>query len=461
MFTKAGLRAVLSRRRFADISEPLPSGSIYNLEGHHNGPHVWVGGHLAGLDTAPWDPVFYMHHAYVDAVWARFREQQIENGINPETDYPERARRGHRRNDVINFQPYFELVTNLEAMGNRFANLVTYEPFPVCENNCNNSPHLYCDQVRRVCISRIRAQTVQANSFMDMGAARGASFSIQSQSLARAMARGPLPIGQKFGRSPFTDARNRPDEIGTASAATQIRRAGSAVRSRARSSRTRGRREVPQNSTFEVSHLQSVSTMDRSLTNTFIMDGAIDLKRWAYIPVRVIYSRSHNPQGVDPTLSGAVDQSSDTCQITKSGASKVFVASSGLNYYGTYQEFAIIDDRQPVYSTTTAIGIKNPIYGEGEVLFTAHDSCGRPCRPLCLTSIGGHREYKGCAGAFKITTSSPQMYSLTYKDAVTPDLATLNMVDSHTEDSIPPITFVCDNAKTWPWEFKPLLNPIK
>lgn len=169
-----------------------------------------------------------MHHAYVDAVWARFRELQIQNGFNPETDYPRRPRQGHRRNDVINFGPYFELVTNLEAMANRFADLVTYEPFPVCENNCNNSPHLYCDQLRLVCISRIRtAVQTSVAGIVAMGASRGVSSNIQSQSLARAVARGPLPVGRKFSDSPFIDIRNRPDNIGTARAAPQIRRASS------------------------------------------------------------------------------------------------------------------------------------------------------------------------------------------------------------------------------------------
>lgn len=451
LFTKEGLRAVLSRRRFADISEPQTSGSIYSLEGHHNGPHVWVGGHLSGLNTAPWDPVFYMHHAYCDAVWARFREQQVENGIDPENDYPRRPRRGHRPNDVINFGPYFEQVTNLEAMANRFANLVTYEPFPVCENNCNNSPHLYCDQRERVCISRSRAEALQAFGALAVGVARGQSFSIQSRTINRAMARGPLPIGQQFGRSPFTDVRNRPDNLEIAPAASQIRKASTQVRSRA--SRRRVRRDVSQDASFQDSHLQSVSTMERSFTNTFILDGTVDLKRWAYIPVRVFYTRSHNPQGIDPTLSGALDQANDTCQTTHSGASKVFVASNGLDYYGTYQEFAIIDNRQPVYSTTTAIGIKNPEYGEGKVLFTAHDSCGRPCRPLCLTSVGGHRKYKGCSGSFKITTSSPQMYSLTYKDALTDNLEILNVIESPADSSVPQIAFVCDNVNRWPWEY--------
>ncbi|XP_034313327.1 tyrosinase-like protein 1 [Magallana gigas] len=457
LFTKAGVRAVLSRRRFQDISEPLPRGNIYSLERHHNGPHVWVGGHLSALNSATWDPVFFMHHAYVDAVWARFRQLQIQSGINPETNYPSTSQRGHRPNDVISFGTLFERVTNIQAMANRFANLVTYEAFPVCENNCNNSPDLYCDQNRRVCISRARANSpATASGFVAMGAARGVSLDMQSQALDRAMARGPLPVGEKFSDSPFHDIRNRPDNLGTARVATQIRRAHSRVRRhsrRRRMQRRRVRRAAPLNATLQHNHFQSVSALDRSFTNTFIIDGVVDIKRWVYIPVHVIYSRSQNVQGIDPTLFGTVDQIEDTCQTAHSGASKVFVTSNGLNYYGMYTEYAIIDNRQPVYTNTMTVGVKNPEYGTGETLFTAYDSCGRPCRPLCLTFVNGQRNNKGCSGAFRISTSSPQMYSITYGDALNSTLMTYSQIDTHADFSAPALTFLCDNSNTWPWDY--------
>uniref|UniRef100_A0A8W8NPG3 Uncharacterized protein n=2 Tax=Magallana gigas TaxID=29159 RepID=A0A8W8NPG3_MAGGI len=134
-----------------------------------------------------------------------------------------------------------------------------------------------------------------------------------------------------------------------------------------------------------------------------------------------------------------------------SGASKVFVSSNGLNYYGMYTEYAIIDNRQPVYSTTMVVGVKNPEYGEGETLFTAYDSCGIPCRPVCQTSINGQRNYKGCSGAFRISTSFPQMYSITYGDALDSTLMTYSNV-AHADYSVPALTFVCDNSNVWPWD---------
>lgn len=38
----------------------------------HNGPHNWVGGVMSG-GTSPFDPVFYLHHTYIDMLWAQWQ----------------------------------------------------------------------------------------------------------------------------------------------------------------------------------------------------------------------------------------------------------------------------------------------------------------------------------------------------------------------------------------------------
>lgn len=159
----------MSRRNYGEITSierGLPY--FYSLEGHHNGPHLWTGGHIRFPNTASWDPVFFMHHAYVDAVWEAFRERQRRNGINPETDYPTNPPPGHDINQIIDFRPYFPLLTNRDAMSNAIANLVTYEPFATCRNQCNRSPHLYCDSLRGVCVSRTRPRVVQHLILLDL-----------------------------------------------------------------------------------------------------------------------------------------------------------------------------------------------------------------------------------------------------------------------------------------------------
>jgi tyrosinase len=51
------------------------------LQGVHNSGHVWVGGSMGSVPTAPADPVFWMHHAEIDRIWAEW--QTAHPGQNP------------------------------------------------------------------------------------------------------------------------------------------------------------------------------------------------------------------------------------------------------------------------------------------------------------------------------------------------------------------------------------------
>lgn len=43
-------------------------------DGLHNPVHRWIGGNM-GDATSPNDPVFFMHHCYIDLLWERWRKQ--------------------------------------------------------------------------------------------------------------------------------------------------------------------------------------------------------------------------------------------------------------------------------------------------------------------------------------------------------------------------------------------------
>jgi tyrosinase len=69
--TAAQLSAVLSATSYdaSPWSASSPGGMRTGLEGLHNQVHVWVGGHM--LQTvSPDDPVFFLHHAFIDKCWA-------------------------------------------------------------------------------------------------------------------------------------------------------------------------------------------------------------------------------------------------------------------------------------------------------------------------------------------------------------------------------------------------------
>lgn len=51
------------------------------LEGIHNGVHVWVGGTMGWISTAPADPIFWLHHCNIDRLWWQWQETHA--GLNP------------------------------------------------------------------------------------------------------------------------------------------------------------------------------------------------------------------------------------------------------------------------------------------------------------------------------------------------------------------------------------------
>ncbi len=69
----------------AAVSTALSNGTFNTfagaVEGVHNSGHVWVGGSMGGIRTAPADPVFWMHHAEIDRIWAEW--QTAHPGQNP------------------------------------------------------------------------------------------------------------------------------------------------------------------------------------------------------------------------------------------------------------------------------------------------------------------------------------------------------------------------------------------
>lgn len=84
---------------------PYGSGSTLagfrnTLEGWRNGPqlhnrvHVWVGASM-GLDSSPNDPVFFLHHCFVDKLWADWQALHPAAGYVPVSG----ASPGHNLND--------------------------------------------------------------------------------------------------------------------------------------------------------------------------------------------------------------------------------------------------------------------------------------------------------------------------------------------------------------------------
>jgi tyrosinase len=68
----------------------------------HNRVHVWIGGNML-LMTSPDDPVFFLHHCFIDKVWAAWQAAMLESNPDwaphyaPLKDGP----KGHNLDDVL------------------------------------------------------------------------------------------------------------------------------------------------------------------------------------------------------------------------------------------------------------------------------------------------------------------------------------------------------------------------
>lgn len=69
--TAADVQDALGRTQFQDF--------WLKVEDIHNQVHGWVGGDMAFIPTAAFDPIFYAHHSMIDRLWYLW---QIQNGVN-------------------------------------------------------------------------------------------------------------------------------------------------------------------------------------------------------------------------------------------------------------------------------------------------------------------------------------------------------------------------------------------
>ncbi len=64
--------------------------------GPHNFVHGWVGGNM-GSAASPNDPVFFLHHAMIDRIWAKWQKLHPRERYKPVTAGP----KGHNRTDPM------------------------------------------------------------------------------------------------------------------------------------------------------------------------------------------------------------------------------------------------------------------------------------------------------------------------------------------------------------------------
>ncbi|XP_052232739.1 uncharacterized protein LOC127845694 [Dreissena polymorpha] len=388
LMTNEGIHGVLSQNRTADISNPR-APKQNNLELQHNTVHAWIGGNMDDLSQSCEDPVFYMHHAFVDYLWEEFRTRQKMVGIDPETDYPDIdwGEHQHAPDAPLGFGD----LRNIDALSNVFADLVKYDPSPVCT------------RTHPTCISK----------FLRCDASRA------------------YPVCVSLSREELNSETERPSELCVE------------------------------------------AQMTRAVQNSFSINLHCDVRKWVYIPVKIVLQRppEFSNYKAYPVLNNEPVRNTDVfstisidknishhlaaypnCKITSSAARKIFIESNGLNYYGKYKDFTILDQRHALSSATTYLGVKSPESNHTDVIVTAFDYCGRTCRPFCLDITVSPPKSRPCSGVIRVTEDEPKQYGHNYAEAVNMRWSASGPDELPEEAPFHFITFYCDYSGHWPWD---------
>ena len=159
ILTRTDIQTVFSQRTLAQISQLTANEDRYVFELYHNNIHDWIGGTVSVQAWASFDPAFMLIHGYVDYIWYRFQEMQVEAGIDISTDYPITA-----NHQILNGTAFdgdapvgiYPGMSNREAVAESvvYMNLIDYAE---AVTNCNpqtpcGSPNYEC--VNGFCASR-------------------------------------------------------------------------------------------------------------------------------------------------------------------------------------------------------------------------------------------------------------------------------------------------------------------
>uniref|UniRef100_A0A914L6R1 Tyrosinase copper-binding domain-containing protein n=1 Tax=Meloidogyne incognita TaxID=6306 RepID=A0A914L6R1_MELIC len=115
--------------------------SFDTLEYTHNAIHTFVGGDMDEMKDSANDPIFFLHHCFVDMIWELWRIKN-QNRNERKTVYPlDRLKCSARHHFVNSIMEPFEAIPNINGLCNEYTdNLYEYDPRPSCElgPNCGS-----------------------------------------------------------------------------------------------------------------------------------------------------------------------------------------------------------------------------------------------------------------------------------------------------------------------------------
>ncbi|KAL4234427.1 hypothetical protein ACF0H5_006074 [Mactra antiquata] len=486
MMNWTSIRDTFTMNHLADITYPQ-SDPRSNLEDHHGEPHLWVGGHFAPQALAAYDPVFFLHHSFIDLVWELFRRIQRRRGINPVHDYPSNntGPPGHHYFDPAGIGT----LQNRHALSDLYTTeIYTYQLPPTCsrESPSCGSPYIRCDTstFRPKCISASVFDTPDDEIFNvedltplrkkrhveELRKKRHAEEDDSEKSHAVEELRKKRQVEKYVERKRQNDGELRMKRQVEEEIRMNRQAEEEVIKKRQDDEDLRMKRQVVQdnkhvfinNYTHINPYLENIKTWNNlkcqsnnvndHYENSMTIDGHIDKNQWSYISVGVILKRNMH---VDEIATKGTDDSKvamyDKCKRGSSSPRSLYIESTGLNYLGFYKEIIHLQHRASVNieSHETFIGIKTPDHNPTEVLLTAYDSCGRSCRTYCRN--GTRNEYHKCKGSIRLDNDFPKLYGKD-KNIISNALWENNgTVSSSLNESNLFIKFVCGDKTTWLW----------
>ncbi|KAH9507510.1 putative tyrosinase-like protein tyr-3 [Bulinus truncatus] len=148
---------ILSRNSYDEIITSSRRNAQFNIEQQHGAVHNYVAGTMTAIDTSANDPVFFLHHAFIDYIFERFRQRLRSRGINPAT-YPRAiSNPRHAPTAPTRLGRY----NQGDGYSDFFARGVTYEPVPTCSTTSRacGSRFLVCQLSSGMCIPTARSNT--------------------------------------------------------------------------------------------------------------------------------------------------------------------------------------------------------------------------------------------------------------------------------------------------------------
>ncbi|XP_061171252.1 tyrosinase-like protein 2 [Saccostrea echinata] len=134
--------------------------NTHTLEGQHNIVHDWVGGMMSILDDSPRDPVFFLHHAYIDYIWSKFIQKQTAMKVEEEYEIVGDDIKRHYPNRTMDC---FYWMRNVDGLKASLAANVRYEDSPTCPD-CGQSKYLKCDRNLNRCVPSDKFTTAGKDS---------------------------------------------------------------------------------------------------------------------------------------------------------------------------------------------------------------------------------------------------------------------------------------------------------